>query len=127
MANLSGLRCILRGLIQESEKLGITEIQEYKDYLWTLEEVKKEYGIQSENLVGEQISQEYYLLHEVLRTYRAERKLRVREIDDHVCSEKTYRALEKGKRRANKGTWQLLTEYMEIPFDIYNTEIVSDT
>lgn len=127
MANLSGLRCILRGLIQESEKLGITEIQEYKDYLWTLEEVKKEYGIQSENLVGEQISQEYYLLHEVLRTYRAERKLRVREIDDHVCSEKTYRALEKGKRRANKGTWQLLTEYMEIPFDIYNTEIVTDT
>ncbi|MCD8148142.1 MAG: helix-turn-helix domain-containing protein [Clostridiales bacterium] len=102
------------------------ESGEYGAYLRALEEIREEHRIGRENYLNRQLSQEFYLLHEILGTYRKERGLRVSEIDRDVCSEKTYRALERGKRNANKGTYELLAAYMGIPFYIISSEIVTE-
>lgn len=126
-AVLTGLCDILRGLLRESEFLDPAERSEYERGLWALTWVKKEFQVDEPSLMHGKLDQEFCLLHEVLGAYRLERRLRVRDIDEHVCSEKTYRALEAGKRVAKRGTYQALSDYMDIPLGSYNGEIISDS
>lgn len=126
-AVLTGLCDILRGLLRESEFLSPAERGEYERGLWALTWVKKEFQVEEPSLMHGKLDQEFCLLHEVLGAYRLERRLRVRDIDENVCSEKTYRALEAGKRVAKRGTYQALSDYMSIPLGSYNGEIISDS
>lgn len=125
-AVVTGMCGILQGLLREGDCLEISQKEEYEKALRALEWVKKEFQVREVSLISGEINQQFCLLHEVLGAYRQERRLKVRDIDEHVCSEKTYRALETGKRSAKKGTWQSLAEYMQIPLDLYNAEIISD-
>lgn len=81
--------------------MGINEEENYSEMLRVLISVEEEFEVSENSFVVQELNKEYVLLHEVLRCYRQERNLSVSEIDKHACSEKTYRALEKGKRAAN--------------------------
>lgn len=125
-AALNGICDILRGLLREGDVLETAERKAYENELCALEWVKKEFRVREQSLVHGELNQEFCLLHEVLGIYRRERGLRVRDIDENACSGKTYRALEAGKRDAKKGTYYTLADYMGIPFDVYNAEIISE-
>ena len=126
MGSLTEIDRILQGVIDQSEVLGQPVDQEYRDELWAIRTVKEDFHISKSWVMSLCMHQEYYLLNEVLKNYRMERKIPVREIGEQACSEKTYRALENGKRSANKGTYELLADMMEIPFNIYSADIVTD-
>ena len=126
-AVVTGMCDILSGLLREGEQMKAAEREEYERELWALMWVKQEFQIEEPSLMRGELNQQFCLLHEVLGAYRQERGLMIRDIDERVCSEKTYRALETGKRGAKKGTYQSLAEYMEIPIGVYNAEIISDS
>lgn len=123
---LSGLSELIHRYINETEKLGLEVETVYKDGVYGLDNVKRIFQVEENGFMSGQIQQEFYLLNEVLKNYRMERNLSVKEINGHVCSEKTYRALENGKRNANKSTYDVLAEFMDIPFGIYGADIVTD-
>lgn len=125
-AVVTGICDILRGLLREGEMLEPKERMEYEQQLRAIEWVKREFQVDEVSFAQRELTQEFCLLHEVLGTYRQERGLKIQDIERHVCSGKTYRALEKGKRAAKKGTYLSLADYMDIPLGIYNTEIISD-
>lgn len=126
-AVVTGMCDILLGLLREGEQIKAAEREEYERELRALIWVKQEFQIKEPSLMRGELNQQFCLLHEVLGAYRQERGLMIRDIDEHVCSPKTYRALETGKRGAKKGTYQSLAEYMEIPIGVYNAEIISDS
>lgn len=125
-AAVIGMCDILRGLLREGSCLENSEREELEKELRALTWVKETYQIKERPLICQEMNRQYCLLHEVLGAYRKERGLKVSDIDEHACNQKTYRALEAGKRRAKESTWESLAEYMEIPFDRYNAEIISD-
>lgn len=125
-AVVTGICDILRGLLREGEMLEPKERMEYEQQLRAIEWVKREFQVDEVSFAQRELTQEFCLLHEVLGTYRQERGLKIQDIERHACSGKTYRALEKGKRAAKKGTYLSLADYMDIPLGIYNTEIISD-
>lgn len=122
---INGLEEILQGLIQESNKLGIT-VDKYKKELWALQYIKKEFSIQESVHTGIEKFHEFYLFHEVLKSYRKEKQYSISTIEENACSEKTYRALENGKRNANGQTYEVLAKLFEIPFGIYDADIITD-
>ncbi len=125
-AYLYNLRDVLNGLLGEAERLGQKLPEEYERYLDALAKIQEELKIEENSPVHVVSCQEYYLLHEVLKDYRREKQVRVQEIADRVCSEKTYRALENGRRSAQRGTYELLAEMLDIPFGVYSSDIVTD-
>lgn len=125
-AVVTGICSVLQGLLREEAHLKAEEREMYRHALFALTRVKEEFQVEEPSLMRGEVNRQFCLLHEVLGAYRQERKLKIRDIDKHACSEKTYRALEAGKRNAKKSTWKSLADYMEIPIDSYNTEIISD-
>lgn len=126
LARLDGITDLLRGLLEQYNQLGIIEEENYSGMLEALISIEKEFGVSGNSFVVQGLNTEYVLLHEVLRSYRKERKLSVSEIDEHACSEKTYRALENGKRAANHSTYEILAELMDIRIGKYHADIISD-
>lgn len=126
LGRLEGMEDLLRGLLRQYELTGQAPEEDYGSMLQALTSIRKELGINDKSFMAQEISSECVLLHEVLRDYRQERNLSVRQIDEKACSEKTYRALEKGKRGANHSTYDLLAELMDIQIGRYNADIVSD-
>ena len=125
-ARLDGMTALLKGLLEQYHKIGIQEEENYTEMLRALTAVKKEFGVREHSFVIQELNAEYVLLHEVLKSYRQERRLSVSEIDERACSEKTYRALEKGKRAANHSTYEILAELMDIRIGKYHADIISD-
>lgn len=125
-ARLDGMTALLKGLLEQYHKIGIQEEENYTEMLRALTAVKKEFGVREHSFVIQELNAEYVLLHEVLKSYRQERRLSVSEIDEQACSEKTYRALEKGKRAANHSTYEILAELMDIRIGKYHADIISD-
>lgn len=123
---LDSMEDLLCGLLRQYELTGQESEEDYGSMLQALTAIRKELGINDKSFMAQEISSECVLLHEVLRDYRQERNLSVRQIDEKACSEKTYRALEKGKRGANHSTYDLLAELMDIQIGRYNADIVSD-
>lgn len=126
MNQLSGLPELIHRYLNEAERLGVQVKEEYKNGVYALDDIKRIFKIKERDFISGQIQQEFYLLNEVLKDYRKEREFSVNEISSMVCSEKTYRALEKGKRNANKTTYDALAEFMDIPFGTYSADIVTD-
>ena len=123
---LDSMEDLLGGLLRQYELTGQAPEEDYSGMLHTLTAIRKKLGINDKSFMTQEISAECVLLHEVLRDYRQERKLSVRQIDEKACSGKTYRALENGKRGANHNTYDLLAELMDIQIGRYNADIVSD-
>ena len=126
LGRLEGMEDLLRGLLRQYELTGQAPEEDYGSMLQALTSIRKELGIDDKSFMAQEISSECVLLHEVLSDFRLERNLSVRQIDEKACSEKTYRALEKGKRGANHSTYDLLAELMDIQIGRYNADIVSD-
>jgi len=124
--SLNSLADVLRRYMRLVEKLGLEPKKEYQHGLWALEFIKEKYHIEERKFYEVDLQQEYYLLSEILHIYRAERNISVREIDELVCSGKTYRQLENGRRMANKSTFDLLAEAMDISFGLYSSDIVTN-
>lgn len=125
-ASLDGITDLLKGLLEQYDRMGINEEENYSEMLRVLISVEEEFEVSENSFVVQELNKEYVLLHEVLRCYRQERNLSVSEIDKHACSEKTYRALEKGKRAANHSTYEILAELMDIRIGKYHADIISD-
>lgn len=125
-AKLDDMTELLTGLLDQYAQMGMTEKENYSQMLKALVAVQEEFGVNENAFVVQELNTEYVLLHEVLKSYRQERKLSVRDIDEQACSEKTYRALEKGERAANHGTYELLAELMDIRIGKYHADIISD-
>ena len=126
MNRLSSLAELIHRYLKEAERLGAQVNEDYKNGVYALDKIKQIFKIEERDFMLGQIQQEFYLLNEVLQNYRMERNLSVNEIGSIVCSEKTYRALEKGKRNANKTTYDAIADFMDIPFGTYSTGIVTD-
>lgn len=126
LARIFGIEEILKGYIAETNKLGQEIPSEYTNYVWSLEKLKEDFGKRKVNMGSPKIMGEYYLYNEVLKKYRQENEYTVKEISERTCSEKTYRALENGKRKAKQGTFKAIHEALEIPFGIYSSDIITD-
>lgn len=126
LGKLEGIEDILRGLLEQYKVTGQVPEEDYAGMLGTLTSLREEFGISEKSFLAQEVNSEFILLHEVLRYYRKERQFSVKQIDERACSEKTYRALENGKRGANHSTYDLLAEVMDIQIGRYNADIVSD-
>lgn len=92
----------------------------------TIIAVKNEFKI-TENYAPEiKMTNEIYLLDEVFKEYRLERGLTPAQAAEGVCDIKTYRALENGKRKPKRGTYQAIAEALGIPLVKYNADIITN-
>lgn len=126
LGRLDGIEDLLRGLLEQYKQTGQAPEEDYISMLSALTSIKEEFKIVEKSFLVQEVNSEFILLHEVLKYYRKERQLSVRQIDKKACSEKTYRALENGKRGANHSTYDLLVEVMDIQISRYSADIVSD-
>lgn len=70
---------------------------------------------------------EYYLLDEILLSYRRENSFSVKEASENICTKRTYMDIENGVRRAKSGTYSMLSHRMSIPESIYDADIIPNT
>lgn len=126
LAQLHYTEDILQELIGAYDKLGNGLANQYKKYLFALKFVRENIDKPKKNIIHLDFMNEYYIYHEVLKLYRVENKYNIHTIADLTCSEKTYRAIEGGKRKAKKGTFDVLVEALQIPLGIHNSDIVTD-
>lgn len=91
-AAVIGMCDILRGLLREGSCLENSEREELEKELRALTWVKETYQIKERPLICQEMNRQYCLLHEVLGAYRKERGLKVSDIDEHACNQKTYSA-----------------------------------
>ena len=92
----------------------------------TIRAIKQEFDIKEAYAPEIKISNEIYLLEEVLKEYRLERGLTITQAAEGVCDGKTYRALENGKRKPKRGTYKAIAEKFGIPLVKYNADIITD-
>lgn len=125
-ARVSGLERLFHGLIQSYQELEQEIPSEDQKMYETIRAIKQEFDIKEEYAPEIKISNEIYLLEEVLKEYRLERGLTVTQAAEGVCDGKTYRALENGKRKPKRGTYKAIAEKFGIPLVKYNADIITD-
>ena len=124
---IEGIDRLLEGLLAEYQKINQQPPENFAFMLSTLSAIKSEYQIEKDTFWQIKPTYEVYLLNEVLQKYRSEKQKKVKDIAENCCSEKTYRALENGMRDAKKGTLDLLCQELEIPYGVYNADIITDS
>lgn len=125
-ARVSGIDRLLYGLICSYKQLEQEIPDDYQKMYETIIAVKNEFKI-TENYAPEiKMTNEIYLLDEVFKEYRLERGLTPAQAAEGVCDIKTYRALENGKRKPKRGTYQAIAEALGIPLVKYNADIITN-
>lgn len=125
-ARVSGIDRLLYGLICSYKQLEQEIPDDYQKMYETIIAVKNEFKI-TENYAPEiKMTNEIYLLDEVFKEYRLERGLTPVQAAEGVCDIKTYRALENGKRKPKRGTYQAIAEALGIPLVKYNADIITN-
>ena len=125
-ARVSGIDRLLYGLICSYKELEQEIPDDYQKMYETIIAVKNEFKI-TENYAPEiKMTNEIYLLDEVFKEYRLERGLTPAQAAEGVCDIKTYRALENGKRKPKRGTYQAIAEALGIPLVKYNADIITN-
>ena len=124
---IEGMDRLLEGLLAEYQKINQQPPENFAFMLSTLSAIKSEFQIEKDTFWQIKPTYEVYLLNEVLQKYRSEKQKKVKDIAGNCCSEKTYRALENGMRDAKKGTLDLLCQELEIPYGVYNADIITDS
>lgn len=125
-ARVSGIDRLLYGLICSYKQLEQEIPDDYQKMYKTIIAVKNEFKI-TENYAPEiKMTNEIYLLDEVFKEYRLERGLTPAQAAEGVCDIKTYRALENGKRKPKRGTYQAIAEALGIPLVKYNADIITN-
>lgn len=125
-ARVSGIDRLLYGLICSYKQLEQEIPDDYQKMYETIIAIKNEFKI-TENYAPEiKMTNEIYLLDEVFKEYRLERGLTPAQAAEGVCDIKTYRALENGKRKPKRGTYQAIAEALGIPLVKYNADIITN-
>lgn len=117
-------------LIKKEEVLhymNMTLSDEEINVVETLRWIRQRFNVECKDPYSMSSYPEYYLLHEMLKSYRVRKNMTVREVTEGTCSEKTYRALENGMRGAKDGTFVALANKLGISLGTYNTDVVTDS
>ena len=117
-------------LIKKEEVLhymNMTLSDEEVNVVETLRWIRQKFNIKCKDPYSMSGYPKYYLLHEMLKSYRVRKNMTVREVTEGTCSEKTYRALENGMRGAKDGTFVALANKLGISLGTYNTDVVTDS
>lgn len=122
-ARINGMERILKGLIKAYKEMEQLLPDGYRHMHDVISSIKKEFHIQENAGLEIKITNEIYLFDEMLREYRLERGFSVKQAAEGVCNDKTYRALENGKRRPKNGTYKAIAERLGINLGKYNADM----
>lgn len=101
----------------------------FEHYLWALEEIYQMFGyerFQTESNVLSYQNQELYLVNEVIRLGRENRKLTQEKLSEEICTPETLSRIETGKRAPSTKNFRAFMKKSDMEIDYYNGEVVTD-
>lgn len=98
----------------------------YRKQLEALKAVYREYGVEispAKNSFLMYSNQETYLVDEVIKRSRMDRKVSQESLSENICAPETLSRIESGRRAPNTGNFRALLDRLEVRQDYWNSEL----
>ncbi len=120
---------LLEIMISDMLKMNIQDVKEYQNFLWVFQELYGKYGGDYKKRVSfiMNVQEEKYMLGDLIRKCRNEKKLSREEASRDICDVMTLGRIENRERGTKVKVYQQFTERLDLPYeDIFSAKLVTN-